>query len=114
MYIIRLTLIISKFEPPSKPHHILGVNLGFNFTKPWHISSIHVLERSVEQRIVHIHRRVRQILPVCERRTMNCVRLLAQSKGEGVVEGRIRPRIEDNRREECLGPIRWVGGPRPM
>jgi hypothetical protein len=57
---------------------------------------------------------VRQILPVCERCTMNCVRLLAQSKGEGVVEGGVRPRVEDDRREECLRPIRWVGSPRPM
>ena len=109
-----LAPVILKFEPPRKPHHILGVNLGFNFTKLWHISSIHVLERRVEQRVVHIHCRVRQILSVCERRTMNCIRLLAQSKGEGVVEGGVRPRVEDDRWEKCLRPIRWVGSPRPM
>jgi len=45
---------------------------------------------------------------------MNCVRLVAQSKGEGVVEGGVRPRVDEDRREECLRTIWWIRGPLPV
>ena len=38
----------SKFEPPGEPHHITGVDLSSDSTKPRHISPIHVLQRRIE------------------------------------------------------------------
>ena len=80
------SLLQSEFEPSGEPHHIFRVNLGSNLTKPRQIFPIDVFQWRVEQRVVHVHRRVRYVLPVRERQITQCVCLFANRSGKGLVE----------------------------
>jgi len=79
-------LLQSEFEPSGEPHHIFRVNFDSNITKPRQISPIDVFQWCVEQRIVHVHRRVRYVLPVRERHIIQCVCLFPNRSGKGLVE----------------------------
>jgi hypothetical protein len=57
---------------------------------------------------------MRYILPVCESSILQCIRLFAYLSGEDMVERGIRPRIQEDGGEECLGAVRRIGRPGPM
>ncbi len=47
-----------ELEPSSKSHNVIGVYLGFDFAKSWHVRSINFLQRRIGPRVVYINCRV--------------------------------------------------------
>lgn len=99
----------SKFESTGESRHVLGVNLALDLTKPRQILTPHVLERRIEQRVVHVHRRVRHVLPFRDSRAVYHRRMFEHDTADRVVHLTIGPAILDQDREEWLRAVRRPG-----
>ena len=105
---------ILKFESPSEIHDPLWINLVLNSAKPRQIPTIHVFQRSIEKRIVDIHCRVCQVLPICNCNIMDRLCTVAQHISHRLVKRGISPQDGEDGREDSSRTVRRVRRWAPM
>jgi len=97
-----------------KVDDLFWIDLVLDFAKPWQVHAKHVFERSAEKRVIRIHRRVRHVLPVRNRRIMRNLHTFAQHIGHLFVNRRVSPRGAEVSRDERVGAVGRVSRVAPV
>src|SRR5260221_13630338 len=101
-----------EFKPTRKVHDPFRIDLGLDLAKSRHVTTIHVLQRSIEKRVIHIHCCIRQVLPIRKRDITDSLCTVVQYISHGVVERGVKPRNVEEGRENSLRAVgrvcRWA------